>query len=94
MLIVAGWIRVDPADRQAYLADSAVVVEQARSTPGCLDFVLSADLVDPGRINVHERWNSETELLAFRGDGANHEQQIAVLDADVQRYEIAAVGPA
>ncbi len=94
MLIVAGWIRVDPTERQAYLDDSAAVVDQARAAPGCLDFALSADVVDPGRINVHERWDSEIELLAFRGDGSNDDQLVAVLDADVQRYEIAAVGPA
>ncbi len=94
MLIVAGWIRVDPDQRQVYLAGSAAVVEQARAAPGCLDFALSADLVDPGRINVHERWDSETELLAFRGDGPDDDQQVAVLDAEVQRYLIADVGPA
>lgn len=94
MLIVAGWIRVDPTERQAYLADSAVVVDQARSAVGCLDFALSADIVDPGRINVHERWDSATELLAFRDAGPSDDQQVAVLDADVQRYEIASVGPA
>lgn len=94
MLIVAGWIRVDPAERESYLTSSAEVVGEARSAPGCLDFALSADLVDPGRINVHERWESEIELLAFRGSGPSDELQIAVLDADVQRFEISEVGPA
>ncbi len=27
--------------------------------PGCLDFALSADLVEPGRINIFERWESQ-----------------------------------
>lgn len=94
MLIVAGWIRVDPAERQAYLADSTTVVEQARSASGCLDFAVSADLVDPGRINVHERWHSEAELLAFRDAGPSDGQQMAVVDAEVQRYEILLAGPA
>ncbi|MGA8851535.1 MAG: antibiotic biosynthesis monooxygenase family protein [Aeromicrobium sp.] len=91
MLIVAGWIRVDPTHRKTYLDDSLAVVQQARSAPGCLDFAMSADVVDPGRINVHERWDTESSLLAFRGDGPNDDQLVAVLDADVHRYEIAAV---
>ncbi|BBX70011.1 hypothetical protein MPSYJ_34720 [Mycolicibacterium psychrotolerans] len=52
MIIVAGHLMVDPADRQSYLTGCATVVRQARAAPGCLDFAISADLVDPGRINV------------------------------------------
>ena len=37
-----------------------------RQAPGCLDFSLSADLLDPGRINVYERWRSREDLLAYR----------------------------
>jgi quinol monooxygenase YgiN len=69
VLIIAGWLRVDPASRADYLEGCAAVVEQARSAPGCLDFALSADLLDPGRINVHERWESDEQLHAFRGNG-------------------------
>lgn len=58
MIIVAGVLHVDPAERAAYLADCTAVVAQARSFPGCLDFALSPDLLDSGRINVYERWSS------------------------------------
>lgn len=91
VLIIAGHLIVDPAARDRYLAGCVPVVEQARRSPGCLDFSLSADLVDPGRIDVHERWESEEALLAFRGSGPSGEQQEAVLDADVHRYVISAV---
>ncbi len=49
MIIVAGVLHVDPAERAAYLADCTAVVAQARSFPGCLDFALSPDLLDSGR---------------------------------------------
>lgn len=69
MLIVAGHLTVAATQREAYLAGCERVVEQARRMPGCLDFAISADRVDPQRINVFERWRSRTELEAFRGDG-------------------------
>ncbi|MGN9805153.1 putative quinol monooxygenase [Micromonospora sp. L32] len=91
MLIVAGSLYVDPAGRDAYLASCAETVRQARSAPGCVDFAISADLVEPGRINVYERWDSDDQLLAFRGSGPAEEQVAAILGAEVHRYRISAV---
>ncbi|SCF41738.1 Quinol monooxygenase YgiN [Micromonospora purpureochromogenes] len=91
MLIVAGSLYVDPAGRDAYLASCAEVVRQARSAPGCVDFAISADLVEPGRINVYERWDSDDQLLAFRGSGPAEEQVAAILGAEVHRYRISGV---
>lgn len=56
MVIVAGQLIVGPGMRDGYLAGCAEVVEQARAAAGCLDFTISADLLDPARINVLERW--------------------------------------
>jgi len=92
MLIVAGHLQVDPAQRDAFVADCATAVEMARSAPGCLAFSVSADSVDPARVVVYERWEDEAQLLAFRDTGPTDDQQTAVLDADVKRYTIAAVG--
>lgn len=94
MIIVAGWLLLEPSDRPAYLAGCREVVEQARAAPGCLDFSLTADVLVDGRINVYERWDSEEELMAFRGEGPDEEQQAEVLDASVRRYQIASEGPA
>ncbi|MER6594441.1 antibiotic biosynthesis monooxygenase family protein [Micromonospora purpureochromogenes] len=91
MLIVAGSLYVDPAGRDAYLASCAEVVRQARSAPGCIDFAISADLVEPGRINVYERWDSDDQLLTFRGSGPAEEQVAAILGAEVHRYRISAI---
>lgn len=91
MLIVAGSLYVDPEDRDDYLAGSAEVVEAARAAPGCLDFAISADVVEPGRINVYERWDTEEQLLEFRGSGPTEEQQVAIRGAEVHRYVIARV---
>ncbi|GIH72537.1 MULTISPECIES: putative quinol monooxygenase [Sphaerimonospora] len=94
MIIVSGHLYVAPEVRDAYLAGCVEVVEQARATAGCLDFALAADLVEPGRINVYERWESEAALEAFRGDGTSDEQSVQILDAEVHRYRISSVEPA
>jgi quinol monooxygenase YgiN len=94
MLIIAGHLIVARADRDAYVAECIPAVEAARAAPGCLDYSITADTVDPARIVIYERWKSEQELLAFRGSGPGDDQQAAILDADVRRYGIASVGDA
>jgi quinol monooxygenase YgiN len=94
VLIIAGWLRVRPEARADYLDGCVAVVTQARSAPGCLDFSLTADLLDPGRINVYERWESDEQLHSFRGSGPDTGQTAQVRDAEVRRYRIAAIEPA
>ncbi|MFH8404829.1 putative quinol monooxygenase [Streptomyces sp. NPDC018019] len=88
MIIVSGKLHVAPDARAAYLAGCDAVVEQARKSPGCLDYALSADRLDPGRINVYERWESDAHLEAFRGAGPQPEQTAAILGAEVGTYRI------
>ena len=92
MLIIAGHLVVDPAHRDRYVADCAAVVEAARVAGGCLDFSITADTIDAGRIMIFERWESEQPMLDFRGSGPSDEQQGEIVDADVKRYMISAVG--
>lgn len=91
MLIVAGHLEVAPADRDAYVAECVPVVEAARRANGCLEFSITADSVDAGRIQIYERWANEEQLLAFRGDGPSSDQQAQILDADIRRYGISSV---
>jgi quinol monooxygenase YgiN len=91
MVIVAGHIVVDPHQRESYLADCVNVVKQARLAPGCLDFAITADLVDAGRIDIFERWESRAAVEAFRGSGPSDEQSAAMLGASVAEYDVADV---
>jgi quinol monooxygenase YgiN len=91
MVIVAGQIFVDPAQRARYLAGCVGVVEQARRAPGCLDFAITADLIDPGRINIFERWETQEAVKTFRGSGPSEEQSAAMLAASVAEYDVADV---
>jgi quinol monooxygenase YgiN len=89
VVIVAGHIVVDPQDRDDYLSGCVEVVRQARQAPGCLDFSLSADLLEPGRVNILERWESQAAVEAFRGSGPSDEQGDAIRSASVAEYDVA-----
>lgn len=91
MVIVAGHLVVAAGDREGYLAGCAGVVEQARRAPGCLDFSITADLLDPGRIAIFERWESQEAVEAFRGSGPSDDQSAAMLSASVAEYDVAGV---
>jgi quinol monooxygenase YgiN len=93
MVIVAGHITVEPQQRESYVAGCVSVVEQARGTAGCLDFAITADLVDAGRVNIFERWESQAAVESFRGNGPSNEQGAAILSASVTEYDVADVRP-
>lgn len=93
MIIVSGRIYVRPDRREAFLANSIESVAQARRAAGCLDFVVAADPLEPGRVNVYERWDSEAALAAFRGDGPGSDLTSEILRVDVQRHQVSSSGP-
>jgi quinol monooxygenase YgiN len=76
MLIVSGHLVLDPPDRDAHVTASVGAVRLARQAPGCLDFAVSADPVDPTRVNVFERWAGPEDLDAFRAGGAPDDEPL------------------
>jgi quinol monooxygenase YgiN len=90
-IIVSGTLHVEPGQREAYLAARLPIIAHAREAPGCMDFSLSADILDAGRINVYERWRSRDDLLAYRsGDGPELNDDIALTAATVELHHISA----
>ena len=64
MLIVGGEFHLDPDQRGAFLASRMDVMERSRSEPGCLEYTFAADPLDPGRVILFERWESQEALDA------------------------------
>ncbi len=89
MIIVAGMLFVDEADRDAYVLGCREVIVTARKSAGCIDFHLAADPIEPGRINVYEQWESVEAVESFRGSGPSSDQAAAIRDARVFQHEIA-----
>lgn len=93
MVIVAGHITVKPQQSESYLADCVHIVEQARKAAGCLDVAITADLIDAGRVNIFERWESQAALKTFRSNAPRFKQRAAILSMSVAEYDIANVRP-
>ena len=92
MIIVSGRIYVHPGARPGFLTSSAEAVAQARRAPGCRDFVVAADPIEPDQVNVYEEWESEEALLAFRGNGPSQDLSSIILRADVSRHIVSSTG--
>jgi quinol monooxygenase YgiN len=88
LIIIAGTLHVVRADRDRYLAEVAEVTHLARAAPGCLDFVQAADQLDPTRINVYERWESDDHLDRFRASGGPALDLPPLQSANVRKYRI------
>jgi quinol monooxygenase YgiN len=98
MLVIAGVIRLDPAQRGAAVAAASEMMRETRQEPGCLSYTFSADLEDPGRFHLFEEWESQQALDAHFASPhmASFRKAVAglgVQEMKVQRYEIGSVGP-
>jgi quinol monooxygenase YgiN len=89
-IIVSGTIHVDPAQRDAFLRARVPILAHAREAPGCVDFALSPDLLDAGRVNVYEHWRSREELVAYRAGGGPEldDDSVPVEAAGVELHHI------
>jgi quinol monooxygenase YgiN len=93
MIIVSGWLQVQPKQRQAYLDSCRPSIEAARRAPGCMAFYLAGDPLELDRINVFEQWQTTSDVEEFRHDGPDTELQIAIVAASVDQHEIASTTP-
>jgi len=66
MIIIAGYTLTEGDKRDQAVAAHAEMVARARGHDGCLDLAISADAVDPERINIFEQWRDQAALDAWR----------------------------
>ena len=66
MIVLAGTIAFDPERFDDMLAAVAIVVEATRVEEGCLEYVIAADPLVAGQLNLFERWESDEHLGAHR----------------------------
>jgi quinol monooxygenase YgiN len=62
VILVTGHIDVDPAQRDAFIAACQTVQAATREEAGCEHYAFSADLDDPGRFHVSERWADDEAM--------------------------------
>ncbi|WP_223115535.1 putative quinol monooxygenase [Luteimonas suaedae] len=83
----------DPARRDATVARFRDLVQRARRAPGCLDLAITADPVDPGRINNFEFWRSEQDLAAWRAVASPPTDVAPMIRVEVQKHIVSSSGP-
>jgi quinol monooxygenase YgiN len=91
MLIIAGHLEVDVNRRDASVAAHLDLVVRGREAPACLDLAITADPVDPNRVNNFERWESREHLNAWREVAAAPDTGISIDRDDVMEYEVTCV---
>ncbi len=65
IIVIAGWIDVEPDVRDELIAASVPLQRSTRDEePGCLAYVFAADPVVDGRIHIYEQWASPADLDA------------------------------
>jgi quinol monooxygenase YgiN len=63
-ILVTGTIDIDPARRDGFIAACQTLMEATHQEAGCEHYSFAADLADPGRFHIYERWSSEPEMDA------------------------------
>jgi quinol monooxygenase YgiN len=91
MLIVAGHFVVDPADQEAFVAGRVDAMTATRAEPGCLEYAMTVDPVDPTRVILFERWADQASLDAHMAGLATAPKSTgpAPKGFDVKIYDIA-----
>ncbi|MGQ9425840.1 putative quinol monooxygenase [Gilvimarinus sp. F26214L] len=92
-VVIAGWFTVDPSKRDEVVDSFKDLVVRAREAKGCLDLAITADPVDPARINNFELWVSESHLNSWRKIANPPENITPMLQVDVQKHMIDRSGP-
>lgn len=88
MLIIAGHIELDAADRDAFVEAHLDLVHRARQAPGCLDVAITADPLDPTRVNNFERWESRELLNKWRAVAEAPNTGISLKSNQVMEYTV------
>lgn len=93
MVIICGSVQVGPDRREEYVEAHRDLVRRARDADGCLHVAITADSVDPGRVNNAEVWRDKETLDAWRAIANAPDLGIELRDPDVARYDATDGGP-
>ena len=92
MVIVGGWFEVEPGERDAFVAERADVMRRSRAEQGCIEYVIAADPLDPGRAVLFERWASQADLdahlAAMSGGSDSDRPSLAPTAVSIVVYDV------
>jgi quinol monooxygenase YgiN len=92
VVIVGGAFQVEPGERDAFVAERAEVMRRSRAEQGCIEYVMAADPLEPGRVVLFERWASQADLdahLARMSSGSDSDRpSIAPTSVSIVVYDV------
>jgi quinol monooxygenase YgiN len=88
VVIVGGRFEVDPAEREAFLAERYEMMRTSRGEDGCLEYTFAPDPLEPGRVVLFERWESQAALDAHLA-AISATTTVTPRSASVTVYEVA-----
>ncbi len=97
MLVIAGHIEIDPANREAAIAAAREMAEATRREAGCVAYVFSADLDDPGVFRLFEEWESQAALdehfkTAHMAEFQKQIGSLGVKEMNIKKYVVSSGG--
>ena len=93
MVIIAGHVFVDRGERDGCVALFEDLVRRCREADGCIDMAISADPVDPARVNDLEVWESAEALDAWRAVADAPDPGVAMDTSGMARDDATEGGP-
>ncbi|WP_454745084.1 putative quinol monooxygenase [Ciceribacter selenitireducens] len=91
MLILMGYIHLDPPDAEAFAADIKRIGDSTRREEGCLFYGVAPDDASAGRFLVAERWQDQASLddhLARPETQAFLQSWAGRMKGELQFYEV------
>jgi quinol monooxygenase YgiN len=97
MVIVAGVFTMDPGQRDAFLAGRMEMMRVSRAEKGCIEYTFAADPLDPGRVVLVEKWESQDDLdahlAAIPAPAADAAPQVEPTSSSIVIYDVAGERP-
>jgi len=98
MIVIAGHIRIDPANRNAARAAVRTMTSASCAETGRLSYTFSADLEDEAVLHVFEEWHSQDDLATHQRSPhmAAFQQAVAAVGMrgrQIRRLEVVSEGP-
>lgn len=92
MIIIAGHELVEAEQRDAFVAAFRDLITRARDFDGCIHVAITADSVDPERVNVIEVWRDADAMNRWRKQ-ANAPKVGKPKHMEIKRYDATDGGP-
>jgi quinol monooxygenase YgiN len=95
-VIVAGYVKVAPRDREALVKVLQAHVPRVQSKDGCIAYTFAVDVMDPDMVRMSEAWRDRQSLERHLADDEFQAVQkqlvhIEFVGRSVQRYDVSSV---